>query len=90
MTFPIMRPGSVTAVVLRIIFQLKLADLGLNVTGGAPGGATDTVSSYIYRLYNTRSNVGFGTLLAEFYLVVIIVFMTLLLALIGRWMRKVT
>lgn len=90
MTFPLMLPVSVTAVVLRVIFQLKLADLVLNVTGGAPGGATDTVSSFIYREYNTRSNVGYGTLLAEFYLVAIIIFMTLLLALIGRWMRKVT
>jgi multiple sugar transport system permease protein len=90
MTFPLMLPVSVTAVVLRIIFELKLADLILNVTGGGPGGATDSVSSFIYREYNTQSNVGYGTLLAEFYLVVIIVFMTVLLALIGRWMRKVT
>ena len=90
MTFPLLLPVSVTAVVLRIIFQLKIADLIINVTGGAPGGATDSVSSFIYREYRDRSNVGYGTMLAQFYLFAIIVFITLLLNLIGRWMRKVT
>jgi multiple sugar transport system permease protein len=88
-TFPIMLPVSVTAVVLRIIFQLKLADIVINVTAGGPGGATDTVSSFIFREYRDRSNVGYGTMLAEFYLVIIIIFVTLLLNFVSRWMRKI-
>jgi multiple sugar transport system permease protein len=88
MAFPIMLPVSVTAIVLRVIFELKLADIVLTVTGGAPGGATDTVSSFIFREYTTRSNVGYGTMLAEFSLVVIIVAILVLLALAGRLMRK--
>ena len=55
-----MLPVSVTAVVLRIIFELKLADIVINVTAGGPGGATDTISSFIYREYRDRSNVGYG------------------------------
>ena len=50
---------------LRIIFKLKLADIVINVTSGGPGGATDTVSSFIYREYRDRSNVGYGTMLAD-------------------------
>jgi multiple sugar transport system permease protein len=88
-TFPIMLPVSVTAVVLRIIFQLKLADIVINVTSGGPGGATDTVSSFIFREYRDRSNVGYGTMLAEFYLVIIIIFVTLLLNFVSRWMKKI-
>ena len=88
-TFPIMLPVSVTAVVLRIIFQLKLADIVINVTAGGPGGATDTVTSFIFREYRDRSNVGYGTMLAEFYLVIIIIFVTLLLNFVSRWMRKI-
>ena len=88
--FPLMLPVSVTAIVLRIIFELKLADIVINVTAGGPGGATDTVSSFIYREYRDRSNVGYGTMLAEFYLVIIIVFVTVLLNLVSRWMRKYT
>jgi multiple sugar transport system permease protein len=89
-TFPLMLPVSVTAIVIRVIFQLKLADIVINVTAGGPGGATDTVSSFIFREYRDRSNVGYGTMLAEFYLIIIIVFMMALLRLVSRWMRKVT
>jgi multiple sugar transport system permease protein len=87
-TFPLMLPVSLTAVILRIIFELKLADIIINVTAGGPGGATDTVSSFIYREYRDRSNVGYGTMLAEFYLVIIIVFVTGLLTLTNRRMRR--
>ena len=89
-TFPLMLPVSVTAIVIRIIFQLKLADIVINVTAGGPGGATDTVSSFIFREYRDRSNVGYGTMLAEFYLILIIIFVLLLLNVISRWMRKVS
>jgi multiple sugar transport system permease protein len=88
--FPLMLPVSVTAVILRVIFELKLADIVINVTAGGPGGATDTVSSFIYREYRDRSNVGYGTMLAEFYLVIIIVFVMALLALAKRWMQRFT
>jgi multiple sugar transport system permease protein len=88
-TFPIMLPVSLTVLIIRIIFKLKLADIVINVTAGGPGGATDTVSSFIYRVYRDRSNVGYGTGLAMFYLVMIILFLTLLLRLSNRWTQKV-
>src|SRR5262249_39370767 len=87
-TFPLMLPVSITAIVLRIIFQLKLADIVINVTSGGPGGATDTVSSFIFREYRDRSNVGYGTMLAQFYLVLIIIFIALLLSAPNRWVKK--
>jgi multiple sugar transport system permease protein len=88
-TFPIMLPVSITVLIIRIIFKLKLADIVINVTAGGPGGATDTVSSFIYRVYRDRSNVGYGTALAIFYLLLIVVFLTLLLRATRRWMQKV-
>jgi multiple sugar transport system permease protein len=87
-TFPLMLPVSVTAIILRTIFELKLADIVINVTAGGPGGATDTVSSFIYREYRDRSSVGYGTMLAEFYLILIIVFVSVLLAVAGRATRR--
>jgi multiple sugar transport system permease protein len=89
-TFPLMLPVSITAIVIRIIFKLKLADIIINVTAGGPGGATDSVTSFIFREYRDRSNVGYGTLLAMVYLVLIIVFVTALLKLVDRWMRQAT
>jgi len=88
-TFPIMLPVSVTVLIIRVIFKLKLADIVINVTAGGPGGATDTVSSFIYRVYRDRSNVGYGTGLAIFYLLLIIALLTLLLRLSNRWTQKV-
>ena len=75
-TFPLMLPVSITAVLIRIIFKLKLADIVINTTAGGPGGATDTVTSFIFREYRDRSNVGYGTMLAMVYLVLIVIFMT--------------
>jgi multiple sugar transport system permease protein len=86
--FPLMLPVSVTAIVIRIIFKLKLADVIINVTSGGPGGATDSVTSFIFREYRDRSNVGYGTLLAMVYLVLIVIFVTLLLKLVSRWMER--
>jgi multiple sugar transport system permease protein len=87
-TFPLMLPVSVTAILIRIIFKLKLADIVINLTSGGPGGATDTVTSFIFREYRDRSNVGYGTLLAMVYLVVIVGFMTVLMKLAGRYTRN--
>lgn len=87
-TFPIMMPVSITVLIIRIIFKLKLADIVINVTAGGPGGATDTVSSFIYRVYRDRSNVGYGTGLAIFYLLLIIVLLTVLMRLSSRWTQK--
>jgi multiple sugar transport system permease protein len=89
-TFPLMLPVSITAVLIRIIFKLKLADIVINVTSGGPGGATDTVTSFIFREYRDRSNVGYGTMLAMVYLVVIVIFMTVLMKIAARWTRPQT
>ena len=89
-TFPLMLPVSITAIMIRVIFKLKLADIIINVTSGGPGGATDSVTSFIFREYRDRSNVGYGTLLAMVYLVIIVIFMMILLKLSDRLVRRVT
>jgi len=88
--FPLMLPVTITAILIRIIFKLKLADIVINVTSGGPGGATDTVTSFIFREYRDRSNVGYGTMLAMVYLVIIILAMTVLMKLAARWTRPRT
>ena len=86
-TFPLMLPVSITAILIRVIFKLKLADIIINVTSGGPGGATDSVTSFIFREYRDRSNVGYGTLLAIVYLVLIVVAITVFMKLVNRWMN---
>ncbi len=89
-TFPLMLPVSVTAILIRIIFKLKLADIVISVTSGGPGGATDTVTSFIFREYRERSNVGYGTMLAMIYLVLIVIFMTILMKWAAKYARPQT
>lgn len=86
-TFPLMLPVSLTAILIRIIFKLKLADIIINVTAGGPGGATDSVTSFIFREYRDRSNVGYGTLLAIVYLVLIVLAITGFMKAVDRWMN---
>ena len=89
-TFPLMLPVSITAILIRIIFKLKLADIIITVTSGGPGGATDSVTSFIFREYRERSNVGYGTMLAIVYLVIIIIGMTILMKIAERFTRPQT
>lgn len=86
-TFPLMLPVSLTAIFIRIIFKLKIADIIINVTSGGPGGATDSVTSFIWREYRDRSNVGYGTALALVYLILIAISLTAFMKFVDRWMN---
>jgi multiple sugar transport system permease protein len=88
-TFPLMLPVSLTAVVLRVIFEFKLVDVVRVVTAGGPGGATDTLSLYIYREGVESGNVGYATAMAMVFLVVVLVSVTALLIFAGRRVRDV-
>ena len=90
MIFPLMLPISLTAIILRVIFELKLIDVVRVVTGGGPGSATDTVSLFIYREGIEKTNVGYATALSQFYLLVIIVTLTIVLWLANKWVQRVT
>lgn len=89
MTWPLLLPVSLTAVVLRMIFEFKLIDIILVVTGGGPGNATETLTAYIYREGYQSLNIGYGTAMAEVFLFIIIVIMTLFLYLVQRKVRDV-
>jgi raffinose/stachyose/melibiose transport system permease protein len=89
-TLPGIRPTLIFMWLMSIIWTLKAFDYIYIITAGGPGGATDSVSSFIYREYRDRSNVGYGTMLAMFYLVIIIVFITLLLKVVSSKMQKMT
>jgi multiple sugar transport system permease protein len=88
MVFPLMLPISLTAIILRVIFELKLIDVVRVVTGGGPGGATDTVSLFIYREGIQKTNVGYASAMSQFYLLVIILWITVVLWLANKWVAK--
>jgi multiple sugar transport system permease protein len=86
--FPLMLPVSITTIALRAIFKLKLADLVITLTSGGPAGATDTASSYIYRVYSDRLNVGYGSTLAITYLIIILAALSAALVIAARLVQR--
>ncbi len=87
-TFPLLLPVSLTAVVLRLIFEFKLIDIIQVVTGGGPGDASQTVSLYVYKDGYLSGNIGYATAMAEAFLIIVIVVVVLLLAIVGRFIRR--
>lgn len=90
MTFPLLLPVSLTAIVLRTIFEFKLIDIILVVTGGGPGDYTETLTAYIYRRGVQGLDVGYSTAMAELFLVIVIAVVVLILVTLGRKVRDVT
>jgi len=90
MTFPLLLPVSLTAVVLRAVFEFKVIDIILVVTGGGPGDATETLTAYIYKRGVSGLDVGYGTAMSQLFLLVVIATITLLLLTLGRKVRDIT
>ena len=51
LTLPLVRPATVTVVILSLIGGLRTFDLIWAMTGGGPGFASDTIASVIYKQY---------------------------------------
>ncbi len=88
MTFPLLLPVSLTAVVLRIIFEFKLVDIIYVVTGGGPGDASQTLSLFVYKEGYLSGDIGYATAVAEVFLIIVIAVIVLLLVTIGRKIRS--
>ncbi len=50
-TLPLVRPATITVVILSLIGGLRSFDLIWAITGGGPGFASDTIASVIYKQY---------------------------------------
>ncbi|MEJ7762441.1 MAG: sugar ABC transporter permease [Thermomicrobiales bacterium] len=90
MTFPLLLPVSLTAVILRVIFEFKVIDIILVVTGGGPGNSTETLTSYIYRRGVQGLDVGYATAMSQIFLIVVTVTVVVLLLTVGRRARAIS
>ena len=86
---PLLAPSLLVAVAFRTVQAYGAFDLPYVMTGGGPGGATETVSLYAYRNYFRYLDFGYGSAV-----VVQAVVLAALLALAGlrvggaRWSRR--
>ncbi len=63
-TFPLIRPTLLVALLFRMIDVFRMLDLPIVLTGGGPGQATEPLSLYTYRVIFTDLKFGAGSALA--------------------------
>jgi raffinose/stachyose/melibiose transport system permease protein len=76
-TLPSIRPSTAVASTLMLIQGLRVVDPVMALTGGGPGGATETLATAVYKETFALSNFGFGAALALVLAVIILFFSVL-------------
>lgn len=77
-TFPLMAPISIGAVLIRLIEASKLMETVYVLTSGGPGTATETSSYYIYIRGLRDYQIGYAASLSLIYLVIMIISLTII------------
>jgi multiple sugar transport system permease protein len=71
---PLLRPILFVAMLLKIIFSLKLFDQIVTMTGGGPGDSTQTLNYYVYQTAFRDLNMGYASALAIILVLALSVF----------------
>lgn len=72
-TLPLLMPAITINVVLNIIGGLKLFDVIIALTGGGPGNASQSMSTFMYDLYFDRQDAGYAATQGILMAVIILV-----------------
>ncbi|MFC0272608.1 carbohydrate ABC transporter permease [Metabacillus herbersteinensis] len=72
-TLPLLMPSITINIVLNIIGGLKLFDVIIALTGGGPGNASQSMSTFMYDLYFKRQDAGYAATQGVFMAFVILV-----------------
>ena len=62
-TLPLLKPSILVALLFRTLDAFRVYDLIAVLTGGGPGGATETLSIYAYKVMVSQSNYGYGSVI---------------------------
>lgn len=87
-TFPIMLPISVTALLIRCLEMFKIIDVINVTTGGGPGGATESLVMYIFDTALSFGNYGYASAIGIVLLLLVIIFATIFLGISQRVMKN--
>jgi raffinose/stachyose/melibiose transport system permease protein len=72
-TLPLLMPSITINMVLNIIGGLKLFDVIIALTGGGPGNASQSMSTFMYDLYFKRQDAGYAATQGVFMAIIILV-----------------
>lgn len=82
-TLPLLKPVLLVAVVFRMLQSFGIFDLVYVMTGGGPGGATETVALYTYRNFMRYLDFGYGAALLVTSSIILAALTALLWTLLG-------
>jgi ABC-type sugar transport system permease subunit len=82
--WPLLAPALTVSITLSTLGTLKIFELPLVMTGGGPAGATETLSSFVYRISFTTFNFGYGTAIALVLLAVTVVLAVIITTFLRR------
>ena len=77
-TFPLMAPISIGAIIIRLIEASKIMDTVYVLTSGGPGTSTETSSYYIFIKGLREFQMGYSAALSFTYLVIMIISLTII------------
>ncbi len=83
-TFPLMAPITIGALIIRLIEASKIMDTVYVLTSGGPGTATETSSYYIYIRGLRDFQIGYSAALSLVYLVIMVISLTIIAKLLLR------
>ena len=87
-TFPLMAPISIGAIIIRLIEASKIMDTVFVLTSGGPGTATETSSFYIYIKGLREFQMGYAATLSFTYFVIMIISLTIIAKVLTKLMIK--
>jgi multiple sugar transport system permease protein len=70
-TLPLLKPALLIVLVIRLADAFRVFDSVYVLTGGGPGGSTEVMSSYLYRLLFTNTDFAGGAAAAVVFVLVI-------------------
>ncbi len=62
-TMPLLKPSILVAILFRTLDAFRVYDLIAVLTGGGPGGSTETLSIYAYKIMFGQTNFGYGSVI---------------------------
>jgi multiple sugar transport system permease protein len=83
-TFPILLPVSMTAILLRTLEAFKVLDIVRVVTGGGPGNSTESVTLFAYDIGLKGGDIAYASTIAFAFMIVVIVVSLLFLSVARR------
>ncbi|MFB6467178.1 ABC transporter permease subunit [Cytobacillus sp. Hz8] len=82
-TLPLLKPSILVALLFRTLDAFRVFDLIYVLTGGGPGGATETLSIYTYKVMFAQTNFGYGSVIVMLMFVCVAIIAIIFVKVLG-------